>query len=47
MTFRSRRLEELLGGTLDAITQADVAALVGHPDAAEAEDLDYKQAHWR
>ncbi|MET7717241.1 ATP-binding protein [Streptomyces sp. NPDC005407] len=46
MTFRSRRLEELLGGTLDAISYADIAALVGNPDAAEAEDLDYKQAHY-
>ncbi|MFB6828436.1 AlbA family DNA-binding domain-containing protein [Streptomyces hydrogenans] len=46
MTFRSRRLEELFGGTLDAITYADIAALVGNPDAAEAEDLDYKQAHY-
>ncbi|WP_327686402.1 hypothetical protein [Streptomyces sp. NBC_00467] len=45
MTFRSRRLEELLGGTLDAVTYADIAALAGNPDAAEAEDLDYKQAH--
>ncbi|MFE6134277.1 hypothetical protein ACFQ6Q_39395 [Streptomyces sp. NPDC056437] len=46
MTFRSRRLEELLDGTLDAITYADIAGLVGNPHAAEAEDLDYKQAHY-
>ncbi|MBT2526984.1 ATP-binding protein [Streptomyces sp. ISL-99] len=46
MTFRSRRLEELLGGTLDAITYGDIARLVGNIDAAEAEDLDYKQAHY-
>ncbi|MFF7206149.1 hypothetical protein [Streptomyces sp. NPDC008141] len=45
MTFRSRHLEELLDGTLDAITYADIAALDGNPDAAEVEDLDSQQAH--
>ncbi|WP_331724025.1 ATP-binding protein [Streptomyces sp. NBC_00005] len=43
MLFRSRRLEALLGGPLDAVTYADLAALANNPEAAEAEDLDYKR----
>ncbi|MFC6065963.1 AlbA family DNA-binding domain-containing protein [Streptomyces ochraceiscleroticus] len=46
MLFRSRRLEDLFGGRLDDLAYNDLAALVGNPDAAEAEDLDYKQAHY-
>ncbi|MFE0630869.1 helix-turn-helix domain-containing protein [Streptomyces sp. NPDC058864] len=43
MLYRSRRLEALLGGPLDAVTYADLMALVDNPEAAEAEDLDFKQ----
>ncbi|WTX01137.1 ATP-binding protein (plasmid) [Streptomycetaceae bacterium NBC_01309] len=46
MVFRSRRLEDLFGGTLDAISYADVVSLLGNPDAAEAEDLDFKRDHY-
>lgn len=44
--MRSRRLEDLLGGRLDVLRYKDVAELVGNADAAEGEDLDYKQAHY-
>lgn len=43
MLHRSRRLEALLGGSLDTVTYADLTALVGNPEAAEGEDLDYKR----
>jgi hypothetical protein len=43
MLYRSRRLEALLGGSLDAVPYADLAALANNPEAAEAEDLDYKR----
>ncbi|MFJ1796645.1 AlbA family DNA-binding domain-containing protein [Kitasatospora griseola] len=46
MVMRSRRLEDLIGGRLDALTYSDIADLVNNPDAAEREDLDYKQAHY-
>lgn len=46
MAFRSRRLEDLFGGTLDAISYADVVSLIGNSDAAEAEDLDFKRDHY-
>lgn len=46
MVFRSRRLEDLLGGRLDTIGYGDIAALVGRQEAIEAEDLDYKQQHY-
>ncbi|WP_030807364.1 helix-turn-helix domain-containing protein [Streptomyces sp. NRRL S-337] len=46
MVMRLRRLEDLLGGRLDRLQYKDVADLVGNPDAAESEDLDYKQAHY-
>jgi hypothetical protein len=41
--FRSARLEALFGKRLDQITFADVHALVGREEAAEAADLDYKE----
>ncbi|MGW6521710.1 AlbA family DNA-binding domain-containing protein [Streptomyces sp. NPDC054962] len=43
MLYRSRRLETLLGGPLDTITYADLAALAGNAEAGESEDLDYKR----
>ncbi|MFC1433495.1 helix-turn-helix domain-containing protein [Streptacidiphilus sp. N1-3] len=43
MDFRSRRLEALLGGRLEAITYQELAALRDNPNAAEGEDLDYKR----
>lgn len=43
MLYRSRRLQALFGGLLEAVTYTDLAALVNNPEAAEAEDLDYKQ----
>ncbi|MER8103929.1 RNA-binding domain-containing protein [Kitasatospora sp. NPDC094016] len=46
MVMRSRRLEDLLGGRLDVLRYQDIAGLVGNADAAEREDLDYKQAHY-
>jgi hypothetical protein len=42
MLYRSRRLEALLGGPLDTVAYSDLVALVNNPEAAEAEDLDYK-----
>ncbi|GAA4026975.1 hypothetical protein GCM10022232_85860 [Streptomyces plumbiresistens] len=46
MAFRSRRLEELFGGALDGVSYGDVIDLIGKQEAAEAEDLDYKQQHY-
>lgn len=46
MVFRSRRLEDLLGGRLDKVRYGDIAALIGRQEAVEAEDLDYKQQHY-
>lgn len=43
MLYRSRRLEALFGGSLETVSYAQLAALAGNPEAAEAEDLDYKQ----
>jgi hypothetical protein len=43
VTFRSRRLEALLGGRLDSVTYAQVRSLVD-THAAEADDLDFKAA---
>ncbi|MFJ6663652.1 helix-turn-helix domain-containing protein [Streptomyces sp. NPDC091383] len=43
MHYRSRRLEALFGAPLDTVTYADISALVNNPEAAEAEDLDYKR----
>ncbi|MFF7199129.1 helix-turn-helix domain-containing protein [Streptomyces sp. NPDC088197] len=42
MLYRSRRLEALLGGPLEAVTYSDLVALVDNTEASEAEDLDYK-----
>ncbi|MFI6883853.1 helix-turn-helix domain-containing protein [Streptosporangium canum] len=42
MLHSPRRLEALLGAPLHLVTYAQLAALVGNPDAREAEDLDYK-----
>jgi predicted HTH transcriptional regulator len=41
--LRSPRLEALFGKRLDQVTFADVEALVGREEAAEAADLDYKE----
>lgn len=46
MAYRSRRLEELFGGALDSVCYADIVSLIGKQEAAEAEDLDYKQQHY-
>lgn len=43
MLYRSRRLEALLGGSLDTVSYSDLAALVGNPEAGESEELDYKR----
>lgn len=43
MMFRSRRLETILGGRLDAVSYQDIAALKDNSEAAESEDLDYKR----
>ncbi|MFB8141714.1 AlbA family DNA-binding domain-containing protein [Streptomyces parvus] len=43
MLYRSRRLESLFGSPLGSVSYAELAALVGNPEAAEAEDLDYKR----
>ncbi|MBF9072520.1 AlbA family DNA-binding domain-containing protein [Streptacidiphilus fuscans] len=43
MDFRSRRIEGLLGKSLDIVTYHEIASLEGNPDAAEAEDLDWKR----
>ncbi|MFC7864851.1 helix-turn-helix domain-containing protein [Streptomyces murinus] len=46
MVMRSRRLEDLFGARLDDMNYQDIKGLVGNPEAAEAEDLDYKRAHY-
>ncbi|MFD5748963.1 helix-turn-helix domain-containing protein [Streptomyces sp. NPDC127033] len=46
MVMRSRRLEDLLGARLDDLSYHDIESLVGNPEAAEAEDLDYKRDHY-
>lgn len=46
MVMRSRRLEDLFGARLDDLTYQDIKGLVGNSEAAEAEDLDYKRAHY-
>ncbi|MEU2718674.1 ATP-binding protein [Streptomyces sp. NPDC007205] len=46
MVMRLRRLESLLGRRLDDVDYSSIADLVGNADAAEGEDLDYKQAHY-
>ncbi|MGW7610307.1 AlbA family DNA-binding domain-containing protein [Streptomyces sp. NPDC054766] len=43
MLYRSRRLEVLLGNSLDAVSYGALAALANNSEAAEAEDLDYKR----
>ncbi|MGA5114920.1 RNA-binding domain-containing protein, partial [Streptomyces pseudogriseolus] len=39
-------MEDLFGARLDDLTYQDIKGLVGNPEAAEAEDLDYKRAHY-
>ncbi|MCF0090005.1 MULTISPECIES: ATP-binding protein [unclassified Streptomyces] len=46
MVTRLRRLEDLLGRRLDEVDYSILADLVGNAEAAESEDLDYKQAHY-
>ncbi|MFE7529375.1 helix-turn-helix domain-containing protein [Kitasatospora sp. NPDC057542] len=46
MSARFHRLEALFGGPLEQVTFAELAALVGNPEACEDEDLDYKVAHY-
>ncbi|MFC1432731.1 helix-turn-helix domain-containing protein [Streptacidiphilus sp. N1-3] len=46
MLYRSRRIEDLFGGILNSLSYQDILDLIGHQDAAEAEDLDYKAAHY-
>ena len=46
MVTRLRRLEGLLGRQLDDVDYNSIADLVGNAEAAESEDLDYKQAHY-
>jgi hypothetical protein len=46
MVTRLRRLESLLGRRLDDVDYNGIAGLVGNTEAAESEDLDYKQAHY-
>ncbi len=46
MSPRFPRFEILLGGSLEQVTYAQFASLVGNPDAKEDEDLDYKAAHY-
>lgn len=41
--FRSPRLEALFGKRLDQVDYADIDALCGRDEAAEAADLDYKE----
>ncbi|MFG1697156.1 helix-turn-helix domain-containing protein [Nonomuraea sp. NPDC049309] len=41
--FRSARLEALFGKRFDQVVFADVIALIGREEAAEAADLDYKE----
>ncbi|MFB8089611.1 helix-turn-helix domain-containing protein [Streptomyces sp. NPDC055992] len=46
MTARLSRVEDLLGRRLDEVDYQSIVDLVGVPEAAESEDLDYKQAHY-
>ncbi|MCX4427022.1 AlbA family DNA-binding domain-containing protein [Streptomyces mirabilis] len=46
MSPRFPRVEALLGGSLEQVTYAQLASLVGNPDAREDEDLDYKGPHY-
>ncbi|MGY4928564.1 AlbA family DNA-binding domain-containing protein [Streptomyces sp. 900105755] len=46
MSPRFPRVEALLGGSLEQVTYAQLASLVGNPDAREEEDLDYKGPHY-
>jgi hypothetical protein len=45
MAFRSRRLEDLLGGPLDAVTAAQIRGLVDNR-VQERFDLEFKQQHY-
>ncbi|MEU0145930.1 ATP-binding protein [Streptomyces sp. NPDC006288] len=47
MVTRLGRIEGLLGRRLDELDYRTITELVGAPEAAEGEDLDYKQAHYR
>jgi predicted HTH transcriptional regulator len=47
MVTRLGRIEGLFGRRLDELDYRTVAELVGSPEAAEGEDLDYKQDHYR
>lgn len=42
MPLRSPRIEALLGGQITEASHESVAQLVGNPNAAESDDLDYK-----
>jgi hypothetical protein len=46
MVTRLGRIEGLLGQRLDGLDYRSIAELVGIPEAAEGEDLDYKQEHY-
>lgn len=46
MVARLGRVEGLLGWRLDEVVYQSIVDLVGTPEAAESEDLDYKQAHY-
>lgn len=46
MVTRLGRIEGLLGRRLDEVDYQSITDLVGIPEAAESEDLDYKQAHY-
>ncbi|WP_431994881.1 AlbA family DNA-binding domain-containing protein [Streptomyces griseoflavus] len=47
MVTRLGRIESLFGQRLDELDYRTITELVGAPEAAEGEDLDYKQAHYR
>jgi len=47
MVTRLGRIEGLFGRRLDELDYRAIAELVDSSDAAEGEDLDYKQAHYR
>ncbi|WP_030738947.1 helix-turn-helix domain-containing protein [Streptomyces sp. NRRL F-2890] len=47
MVTRLGRIEGLFGRRLDELDYRSLADLVGLPEAAEGEDLDYKQDHYR
>lgn len=44
--MRLSRIEGLLGSRLDSVTYEAIADLVANAEAAENENLDYKQAHY-